>query len=123
MKTAILGTAVFAGVLFGAASRPLLERAPPSYAERQNPLENLAAATKAGEKLYRRECSSCHGKQAQGSTRAPSLNSPAIRRAPDGAIFWVLRNGSLRHGMPSFAHLPEPERWQIIAYLRTATGS
>jgi hypothetical protein len=33
-------------------------------------------------------------------------------------MFWVLENGSLHHGMPSFAHLPAPERWQIITYLQ-----
>jgi len=31
----------------------------------------------------------------------------------------VLRNGSLRHGMPSFAHLPEQQRWQIVTYLKS----
>jgi hypothetical protein len=31
----------------------------------------------------------------------------------------VLTNGSLRGGMPSFASLPEPERWQIVEYLKS----
>ena len=35
-----------------------------------------------------------------------------------GALFWALRNGSLNKGMPSFAHLPNPQRWQIITFLR-----
>jgi len=26
----------------------------------------------------------------------------------------------LHRGMPSFAHLPEPQRWQIITFLREA---
>ena len=42
-----------------------------------------------------------------------------MHQASAGALFWILKNGSLRHGMPSFAHLPEPERWQIITYLRS----
>ena len=50
--------------------------------------------------------------------RAPALNRTEVRQAPPGAIVWVLRNGSLRHGMPSFAHLPEGQRWEIVAFLQ-----
>jgi len=32
---------------------------------------------------------------------------------------WVLKNGSIYQGMPSFAHLPEPQRWEIITFLRS----
>jgi cytochrome c oxidase cbb3-type subunit 3 len=98
---------------------PLLERAPEAYASRPNPYEQDPSAVKAGEKIYRRECSSCHGEDAQGSRRAPALNSPAVHRAAPGTLFWVLRNGSLGAGMPSFSHLPEPQRWQVITYLKT----
>jgi hypothetical protein len=42
--------------------------------------------------------------------------------ASPGTLFWVLRNGSLRRGMPSFAHLPEPARWQIITFLQDRSG-
>jgi mono/diheme cytochrome c family protein len=49
----------------------------------------------------------------------PALVSPAVRSAPAGVIFWLLRNGSLRRGMPSFSHLPEQQRWQIVTYLKT----
>jgi hypothetical protein len=30
---------------------------------------------------------------------------------------------SLRRGMPSFAHLPESQRWQIITFLREMASS
>jgi mono/diheme cytochrome c family protein len=42
-----------------------------------------------------------------------------VRQAPPGAIFWVLRNGALWRGMPSFSHLPEQQRWQIVTYLKS----
>ena len=45
-------------------------------------------------------------------------NSTKFEASP-GALFWVLRNGSLKRGMLSFAHLPEAQRWQIITYLKT----
>ena len=78
-------------------------------------------AKRAGRKLFERDCASCHGPQGKGGGRAPALvaSSPQLIQVPPGAIFWVLRNGSLRHGMPSFSHLPEPQRWQIVTYLKS----
>jgi mono/diheme cytochrome c family protein len=116
MKLGILIAAVF--VMGAAVRRPLLERAPDASLSRPNPFENAPSAAKAGEKIYQRECSSCHGQDAQGSRKAPALNSPDVRQAQPGALFWVLRNGSLASGMPSFSHLPEPQRWQVITYLK-----
>jgi mono/diheme cytochrome c family protein len=99
--------------------RPLLQRAPEKDADRANPYEGQAAAARAGYKLFQKECAACHGPNGQGGRRAPALASPAIRQASDGRIFWVLRNGSLKHGMPSFSHLPEQQRWQIVTCLKT----
>ena len=56
---------------------------------------------------------------AGGLGKEPPLTRPEVYDAPSGALFWVLRNGSLWRGMPSFTHLPEPQRWQIVAWLRT----
>ena len=97
---------------------PLLKQAPPKEANRPNPYQDQERARQAGQKLYQRECSSCHGRDAQGTGRAPGLVSLRLRQAPPGAIFWVLRNGSLWRGMPSFSHLPEQRRWQIVTYLK-----
>jgi mono/diheme cytochrome c family protein len=96
----------------------LVAQAPASGAT--NPFEGNDQARRAGAKLYRRECASCHGVNREGLGHAPSLKSTEVTQASPGALFWVLRNGSLRQGMPSFAHLPEPQRWQIIAFLRNA---
>ena len=97
---------------------PLLKQAPPKEANRPNPYQDQETARRAGQKFYERECSGCHGQDAQGTERAPGLVSPRVRQAPPGAIFWLLRNGSLRRGMPSFSHLPEQRRWQIVTYLK-----
>jgi mono/diheme cytochrome c family protein len=99
--------------------RPPLEQAPSKEANRSNPYQGQENARRAGQKLYQRECSACHGRDAMGSGRAPALASPVVRQATPGAIFWLLRNGSLWHGMPSFSHLPEQQRWQIVTYLKT----
>jgi mono/diheme cytochrome c family protein len=96
-----------------------LQRAPAKEASLPNPYDGQHRAQKAGQKLFEKECASCHGPSAAGGSHAPALASPAIRKASPGEIFWVLRNGSLQRGMPSFAHLPEQQRWQIITYLKT----
>ncbi len=104
---------------FAGQGGSLIEQAPAKAQAASNPLAGSAKASRAGAKLFDRECSACHGPSAEGIGKAPSLNSTTISDAPAGALFWVLRNGSLHRGMPSFAHLPEPQRWQIITYLQT----
>jgi len=60
-----------------------------------------------------------NGRKAEGSEKAPPLRNAEVQQAPAGCLFWILQNGSLRHGMPSFAHVPEPQRWQIITFLHS----
>jgi hypothetical protein len=50
---------------------------------------------------------------------AADLHSTVIQDAPPGVLFWALRNGRVRKGMPSWAQLPDPQVWQIVAYLKT----
>ena len=77
------------------------------------------AGERAGAKLYARECAECHGESGQGIGKAPPLQRADVSKARPGAVFWVLDNGALWHGMPSFAHLPAPERWQIVTFVQT----
>jgi len=97
-----------------------VDRAPASAAEKRNPFEGSDRAERAGAKLYAQQCASCHGNHREGGRKAPPLSQPEVQKAPSGTLFWVLRNGSLHQGMPSFAHLPEAQRWQIVTYLQGA---
>lgn len=108
--------------LIGQAASPL-QQAPARAAAKVNPFDGQERAWRAGRKLFERECSACHGKQGEGIGKRPPLASPGVAEAPPGAVEWVVRNGAIVHGMPSFAHLPEPERWQIVTYVRTLSGS
>lgn len=87
---------------------------------RQNPYIGKPDAVSAGAILYHDHCEQCHGPDAQGDGRKkPSLHSPSVRSATDGDLEWFLRQGDLRHGMPSWSGIPQAQRWQIIAYLRS----
>ena len=84
-----------------------------------NPYAHQAEAIAAGAKLFADHCAKCHGSDALGRRKRPSLRTAEVQRAADGEIFWMLKNGDLRHGMPSWSALPEPTRWQIIAYVKS----
>src|SRR5712671_2589913 len=87
---------------------------PPKFRLLTNPYAGQPDAAQAGGKLYSRYCAACHGRDADGLKRAPSLRSPEVKGASAGELFWLLRNGNLRHGMPSWSHLPDEQRWQIV---------
>ena len=104
---------------FAAASAgTLVQRTPSKASAKQNPFEGSPAAERAGGKLYLQHCGSCHGQTREGRDRTPPLARSDIYQAPPGALFWILTNGSLRRGMPPFAHLPAEQRWQIVTFLR-----
>ena len=113
-------SALLTATLLVACCQPgrLLRQAPPKFVSLSNPLEATADARRTGAKLYARECAACHGSDRQGRGQAPPLNRADLCQAPPGSLFWILRNGSLHTGMPSFAHLPQAQRWQIISFLR-----
>ena len=81
--------------------------------------KNCKAAV-GGAAIYKDHCAHCHGADAKGDgKRAPSLKTESIRSATDGDLEWFLRQGDLRRGMPSWSSLPQAQRWQLVAYLRT----
>jgi len=83
-----------------------------------NPYQGEEDAARAGGKLYQRYCSSCHGADANGIGTNPLLLSPGVKKASSGALYWLLRNGSLKRGMPSWSSLPPEQRWQIVTWMK-----
>jgi len=86
---------------------------------RLNPYANNADAVAAGGRVFADHCAKCHGTDALGNGKRPSLRTPEVQDAKDGEIFWLLKNGFLRRGMPSWSSLPEPTRWQVVTYLKS----
>ena len=101
----------------GPAAR--LTEAPPSARSLQNPYTGNEKAAAAGRKLFEKHCAECHGRDARGLGNAANLRSPVIQNAPSGSLFWVLRNGRIRKGMPSWSQLPDQQLWQIVTYIKT----
>ena len=94
-----------------------LSKAPLSAHSLQNPFAGQVEAAEAGFKLYQQHCAQCHGPSGYGMDRAANLHSPIIQQAPPGVLFWAIRNGRLRKGMPSWSRLPDQQIWQLITYL------
>ena len=96
-----------------------LSKAPRKAMARRNPLETDPDAVSAGANLFDQHCSECHGEFAEGSHKGPSLREDPIRQATPGTLFWLLTNGVVRRGMPVWSKLPEPQRWQLVSYLKS----
>ena len=109
-----------ASLLFAAGGDGLwMTKVPERDRARQNPFDSEANAVPAGAKLFRQNCSSCHGSEATGVKNRPNLRSERIRVATPGELEWLLKNGSMKNGMPSWSKLPEQQRWQLVAFLKS----
>ena len=137
MKKSVVALSVMTAVL--CASHALGQREKPAapdykqdalvYAElatvpdkargKRNPMENDREAVAAGRNLFDQHCSECHGSGGNGTRKAPSLRAEEVQNAPPGAIFWILTNGVVRRGMPVWSKLPEPQRWQLVSFIKS----
>jgi len=101
----------------------VLQKVPASARARKNPMEGDTLEAQAGGKLFEQHCSECHGPKAGGTRDGPSLLAEPVAQATPGALFWILTNGVVWHGMPVWSKLPEPERWQIVTFLESLRPS
>ena len=101
-----------------AAQNSGFRNAPASAAETKNPYTSTSAAA-AGKKLYAQNCAQCHGSNLRGIGPAPALDSTSVKAAKPGELFWFITKGKLESGMPSWASLPQQERWQIVTFLQS----
>src|SRR5271163_688263 len=118
-RTSILGrnlivaclTFICAAVAFATADGSWLKRVPDADRARPNPYAGQGDAIAAGGRVFEDHCAKCHGQDAEGRGKKPSLRSARVQGATDGEIFWLLKNGNLPKGMPTWNKLPEQTRW------------
>jgi mono/diheme cytochrome c family protein len=106
--------------LVDAADGAWLRRVPRRDHEKTNPYAGQREAVVAGRLVFMERCAQCHGEEAQGTKKRPPLRSPRVQeQATEGDLHWLLVNGSMKKGMPSWAKLPDQQLWQVISYVRS----
>jgi DMSO reductase family type II enzyme heme b subunit len=88
----------------------------------------------AGKAVYERKCAGCHGDKGDGKGAAAEELSPAPRDftrglykirttankvASDQDLFNVITHGMPGTSMPAWKVLPDRDRWNLVAYLKT----
>ena len=107
-------------MLFGVADGSWLKNVPTRDHEKTNPYHDQADAIAAGRRIFVDRCSHCHGENAEGTKKHPPLKSDRVQhQASDGDLHWLLVNGNMRKGMPSWAKLPDQQLWQVITYVKS----
>lgn len=99
---------------------------PPAWGERGDP--------QAGRAVYERRCAGCHGDKGDGQGPAAELLVPRPRDFTTGVykirttaskipsdqdLFRVITEGMPGTSMPPWAVLPERDRWNLVAYIKT----
>ncbi len=117
----LLGFCGSGALLLSQAANTAFHNAPASAQQTKNPYAGQVSAVTAGNAVYRQNCMSCHGADARGVANIPPLTDVSTQKASDGAIFWFITKGNAANGMPSWAKLPEAQRWQVVTYIKTLT--
>jgi mono/diheme cytochrome c family protein len=129
------GNPQFSVPIYGSAAPGLVyDRAPTPQAVSSmsglaNPIPADSASVSRGRIQYQINCAVCHGPSGAGNgpVMKYGLFPPAIGGAAnpsagytDGYLFGIIRNG--RGLMPSYNRIEEPDRWDIVNYLRALQG-
>lgn len=92
-----------------------------------NPTPMSEASLKNGRKYFQVNCQPCHGDKGMGDGPATQFGMPGInlmtdvtKNRTDGYIFGMIRNG--RGLMPPYNRIEEPDRWDVVNYLRGLQG-
>jgi mono/diheme cytochrome c family protein len=118
----VLGAVLLALAVVAAASSngAWMTKVPTREHERANPYRDNPDAVAAGQRVFRDHCAQCHGEDALGTKKRPSLRSERVQElATVGDLHWLISNGSMAQGMPSWAKLGDAQVWQVITYVRS----
>jgi mono/diheme cytochrome c family protein len=122
-SVSVYGTAA-PGFIYG---RGQLPGAIDSMSGIPNPVAADARSIESGRKVFQINCAPCHGAKADGNGTVVkygfvpiNLLTPVTQGRTDGYIFGMMRNG--RGLMPSYNRIEEPDRWDVVNYLRALQG-
>ena len=111
---------VLSSLVFAASNGAWLAKVPARDRDKVNPYHHQADAVAAGRRVFLDHCAQCHGKEAQGTEKRPSLRTARVQQeATEGDLHWLLVHGSMGNGMPSWSKLGDPQIWQVITYVRS----
>ena len=104
-----------------------------SMAGLTNPVPADSASVSRGRIQYQINCAVCHGASGMGDGPVAKIgmlsglapppigpNSNAANTLTDGYLFAIIRNG--RVTMPSYNRIEEPDRWDVVNYIRSLQG-
>ena len=101
----------------------------PDAAKLKNPVASNAESIAAGQKLYAKNCASCHGESGKGDGKMGAQLKPLPSNladaewkhgSTDGEIFTVVRDGIIKTPMKSFkSKMTEHELWEVVNYVRS----
>jgi glucose/arabinose dehydrogenase len=121
-KAFVLLSVAIGACLPVAAQNASFHNAPATAEQSKNPYAGKHAAAQAGANLFARHCASCHGPTGGGTGNIPAVAKGPTQSASDGAIFWFITQGDPNNGMPAWSSLSEPQRWQLVTYLKALGG-
>jgi mono/diheme cytochrome c family protein len=99
---------------------------PAPSAARKNPIAPTQESIAAGQKIYSKTCTMCHGNSGDADGPAvielnihpAKLSDPQLATESDGALFWKITTG--KKPMPAFGkRISETDRWHLVNYIRT----
>jgi mono/diheme cytochrome c family protein len=99
---------------------------PAPSAAKKNPISSTQESIAAGQKIYSKTCTLCHGKSGDADGPAvielnihpARLSDPQLAMESDGALFWKITTG--KKPMPAYGkRLSESDRWHLVNYIRT----
>ena len=81
--------------------------------------QQLRSQQLASQELFNKNCATCHGEDARGTSKGPGLaQNPRVAQQSSEQLGSYLELGNIAAGMPSFADLAAADRMALVTYLR-----
>ncbi len=118
--TLLLLTLSIATTLVATSNGAWLAKVPPHEHDKVNPYRGQPDAISGGQRVFHDHCAHCHGENAEGTRKRPSLRTERVQQqATEGDLHWLLVNGNMKFGMPTWGKLGDPQIWQVITYVKS----